>query len=54
MTKADIVSNVSNITGLTKVEIEYVLEGILSTISDSLVKANIVSTLQNFDEIFTK
>tara|TARA_B100000029_G_C17014480_1_gene756184 strand:- start:192 stop:485 length:294 start_codon:yes stop_codon:yes gene_type:complete len=36
MTKADIVNKVSSSTGLTKIEIEYVLEGILATISNSL------------------
>ena len=36
MTKADIISEVSEMTGLTKVEIEAVLEGVIISISDSL------------------
>ena len=36
MTKADIVSEVSSLTGLSKVEVEVVFEGILASISDSL------------------
>ena len=36
MTKADIISEVSEMTGLTKVEIEAVLEGVIVSISDSL------------------
>ena len=36
MTKADIIREVSDMTGLTKVEIEAVLEGIIVSISDSL------------------
>tara|TARA_B100001175_G_C19259440_1_gene518672 strand:- start:61 stop:354 length:294 start_codon:yes stop_codon:yes gene_type:complete len=38
MTKADIVNSVSEATGLTKVETEAVLEGILQSISSSLKK----------------
>jgi len=36
MTKADIISEVSEMTGLTKVEVEAVLEGVIISISDSL------------------
>ena len=36
MTKADIISEVSNMTGLTKVEIESVFNSIIVNISDSL------------------
>ena len=36
MTKADIIREVSDMTGLTKVEIEAVLEGVIVSISDSL------------------
>ena len=39
MTKADIVNEVSNLTGLTKVEIETVLEGILLTITNGLKRS---------------
>ena len=38
MTKADIVNSVSNATGLTKVETEAVLEGVIKSIIDSLKK----------------
>ena len=38
MTKADIVNSVSEATGLTKVETEAVLEGVLQSISNSLRK----------------
>ena len=38
MTKADIVNSVSEATGLTKVETEAVLEGVLQSISSSLKK----------------
>ena len=36
MTKADIISEVSNMTGLTKVEVEAVFNSIIVNISDSL------------------
>ena len=36
MTKADIVNEVSSMTGLSKVEVEVVIEGIMASISDSL------------------
>ncbi len=36
MTKANIICEVSDMTGLTKVEIEAALEGIIVSISDSL------------------
>ena len=38
MTKQDIVNKVSNMTGLTKVETELVMEGILNSIKTSLSK----------------
>ena len=38
MTKADIVNEVSSATGLTKVETEAVLEGIINSIATSLKK----------------
>ena len=38
MTKADIVNEVSSATGLTKVETEAVLEGIINSIASSLNK----------------
>ena len=38
MTKADIVNSVSSATGLTKVETEAVLEGVIQSISSSLKK----------------
>ena len=36
MTKSDIIKEVAKCTGLTKVEIEAVLEGVILSISDSL------------------
>ena len=36
MTKSDIINDVSSKTGLTKVETEAVLEGVLGTISSAL------------------
>ena len=39
MTKAEIVNEVSSATGLTKVEIETVLEGILQSISNALKRS---------------
>jgi len=36
MTKADIINEVSELTGLTKVEIEAVFEGVILTISNAL------------------
>ena len=38
MTKSDIVNSVSEATGLTKVETEAVLEGVLQSIASSLKK----------------
>ena len=38
MTKADIVNEVSDATGLTKVETEAVLEGIIKSISSNICK----------------
>ena len=36
MTKADIIHKVSDMTGLTQVEVEVVFEGVIISISDSL------------------
>ena len=38
MTKQEIVDKVSNATGLTKVETETIMNGVMSTIIDSLAK----------------
>ncbi len=38
MTKADIVNEISNKTGLTKVETEVVINSLVSSISESLMK----------------
>ena len=38
MTKADIIDEVSELTGLTKVETEAVMNGVMSTIIESLGK----------------
>ena len=40
MTKQEIVDTVSNATGLTKVETEAIMNGIMSTIIDSLADNN--------------
>ena len=41
MTKSDIIKEVAEGTGLTKVEIEAVLEGVILSISDSLDEENV-------------
>ena len=53
MTKADIVNEVSNATGLTKVETEAVLEGIIKAVSSSL-KQNKRVDIRGFGSFFTK
>ncbi len=53
MTKADIISEVSDMTGLTKVEIEAVLEGIMVSISDSLRRGERVD-LRGFGSFLVK
>ena len=40
MTKSDIINEVSSNTGLTKVETEAVLEGVIDSISKALKKGN--------------
>ena len=40
MTKADIINEVSELTGLTKVETEAVFEGVILTISNALKRQN--------------
>lgn len=40
MTKADIVNEVSSVTGLTKVETEAVLEGVIKSVSDALKRSD--------------
>tara|TARA_Y100000590_G_C15645000_1_gene986483 strand:- start:1153 stop:1443 length:291 start_codon:yes stop_codon:yes gene_type:complete len=40
MTKADIVNKVSKMTGLTKVEVEAVFDGIVVSVSDALKLGN--------------
>ena len=42
MTKADIINEVSELTGLTKVETEAVFEGVILTISNALKRQNII------------
>ena len=53
MTKADIVNEVSNMTGLSKVEVEVVIEGVLASISDSLKKGERVD-LRGFGSFIIK
>tara|TARA_B100000686_G_C16358908_1_gene746712 strand:+ start:200 stop:493 length:294 start_codon:yes stop_codon:yes gene_type:complete len=53
MTKADIVNEVSNMTGLSKVEVEVVIEGVLVSISDSLKKGERVD-LRGFGSFIIK
>lgn len=53
MTKLDIIKEVSNETGLTKVEIEAVLDGIINTISDSLKRGERVD-LRGFGSFIIK
>ena len=53
MTKADIIREVSDLTGLTKVEIEAVLEGFIVSISDSLKRGERVD-LRGFGSFVVK
>ena len=53
MTKADIINEVSSITGLSKVEVEVVLEGILASISDSLKRGERVD-MRGFGSFIVK
>ena len=53
MTKADIIHEVSNMTGLTKVEIESVFNSIIVNISDSLKRGERVD-LREFGSFLVK
>ena len=53
MTKLDIISEVSKGTGLTKVEIEAVLDGIIKSISESLKRGERVD-LRGFGSFIIK
>ena len=53
MTKADIVNEVSAATGLTKVETETVMNGIMTTITESLARNERVE-LRGFGTFGTK
>ena len=53
MTKANIISEVSNLTGLTKVEIEAAIDGIMASISDSLKRGERVD-LRGFGSFLIK
>jgi len=53
MTKSDIINEVSNNTGLTKVETEAVLEGVISSISKALRKGNRVD-IRGFGSFIVK
>ena len=53
MTKADIIHEVSNMTGLTKVEIETVFNSIIVNISDSLKKGERVD-IRGFGSLLVK
>ena len=53
MTKAGIVNSVSDATGLTKVETEAVLEGVLQSISNSLKKGERVD-IRGFGSFIVK
>tara|TARA_B100000029_G_scaffold190609_1_gene188512 strand:+ start:488 stop:781 length:294 start_codon:yes stop_codon:yes gene_type:complete len=53
MTKADIVNSVSEATGLTKVETEAVLEGILQSVSSSLKRGERVD-IRGFGSFIVK
>ena len=53
MTKSDIIKEVAEGTGLTKVEIEAVLEGIILSISDSLKRCERVD-LRGFGSFLIK
>ena len=53
MTKADIVNEVAGMTGLSKVEVEVVVEGIIISISDSLKRGERVD-LRGFGSFIVK
>jgi nucleoid DNA-binding protein len=53
MTKADIIHEVSDMTGLTKVEVEAVLEGFIVSISDSLKRGERVD-IRGFGSFLVK
>ena len=53
MTKADIIREVSDMTGLTKVEIEAVLEGIILSVCDSLKRGERVD-IRGFGSFLVK
>jgi len=53
MTKAEIVNEVAGITGLSKVEVEVVVEGIIVSISDSLKRGERVD-LRGFGSFIVK
>ena len=53
MTKADIIREVSDMTGLTMVEIEAVLDGVVVSISDSLKRGERVD-IRGFGRFLVK
>ena len=53
MTKADIIREVSDMTGLSKVEIEAVLDGFIVSISDSLKRGERVD-MRGFGSFLVK
>ena len=53
MTKADIIREVSDHTGLTKVEIEAVLDGVIVSVSDSLKRGERVD-IRGFGSFLVK
>ena len=53
MTKADIISEVANGTGLTKVEIEAVFDGIITSVSEALKRGERVD-LRGFGSFVVK
>ena len=53
MTKADIICEVSDMTGLSKVEIEAVLDGFIVSISDSLKRGERVD-MRGFGSFIVK
>ena len=53
MTKVDIIHEVSDMTGLTKVEVEAVLEGFIVSISDSLKRGERVD-IRGFGSFLVK
>ena len=53
MTKSDIISDVSEKTGLTKVETEVVFEGVIKSLVDALKKGERVD-IRGFGSFFVK